>query len=79
MKPARIFGLSPSAFKTALRRAGHKVPRDFYARGCVTERAGRRYRWRWWSAEPAVDVSCPVGEFDRWANSVDYHIPFEDV
>jgi hypothetical protein len=59
-----------SAFKTLLRRNGFKFNRDFYGRGCcIAKRNGRLWRFRFWAG--AVDMSCPLPEFDRWANSVD--------
>lgn len=82
MKPLRsqLAGFSPSQFKTFLRRKGHKVPRDFFRRGCVSKHDGRLYRWRWWGDEGFfVDVSCDIADFDRWANSVELTIRFDDA
>ena len=44
----------------------------------MARRGNRLYRFRWWGAvgEFFVDVSCPLGDFDRWANSVDQVVPF---
>lgn len=76
MKPNSINGMSPSRFKTHLKLAGYRVPRDFYARGCVSEYRGRVFRWRWWSDPQEVDISCPKEDFDRWANSTDISLDF---
>lgn len=72
-KPTRdqLFGMSPSEFKTVLKLRGYKVTRDFFKMGSIAVFKGRRYRFRWWGGEFFVDVSCPVQEFDRWANSTD--------
>ena len=73
-KPTRdqLWGMSPSQFKTMLKRRGHSVSRDFFKRGSVSHYKGRAYRFRWWDGEDfVVDVSCPLEDFDRWANSVD--------
>ena len=59
-----------AAFKTLLKRNGFKVKRDFYgARCCIAQHGGRQYRFRFDSG--VVDVSCPLADFDRWANSTD--------
>lgn len=74
MKPKRhqLHGYSPSEFKTMLRRKGHKVSRNFFKRGCVSEKSGTYFRWRWWNEDGfMVDLSCPKAEFDHWANSTD--------
>lgn len=65
-------GLSRSEFKTRLRLAGFKVPRDFWGRGCmITLRAGRYYRVRFENTQCLVDQSCKLADFDRWANSTE--------
>lgn len=81
MKPPRqlLAGYSASEFKTLLRRLGFQVPRDFFSRGSVAEKHNRLYRFRHWSEGFPVDVSDPVEEFDRWANSVARIVPFEDL
>ena len=59
-----------AAFKTLLKRNGFKVKRDFFeARCCIAQHGGRQYRFRFDSG--VVDVSCPLADFDRWANSTD--------
>ena len=87
MRPNRnqLAGYSLSEFKTLLKRLGHKVPRNLATTGYVTEYNNRLYRWRWWgdvygddTGEFFVDVSCPLSEFDRWANSTDEVIKFSD-
>lgn len=72
-KPDRssLHGLSPSEFKTLLRRRGYKVNRDFFKYGCCAQLKNRLYRFRHWGDQFFVDVSCPLPEFDRWANSTD--------
>ena len=77
-KPTRnqLFGLSCSEFKTLLKRRGYKISRDFFKNGSIAQYKGRMYRFRWWGDEFFVDISCPLGEFDRWANSTDDVINF---
>ena len=79
VKPRRdqLWNMSASEFKTFLRKHGFKVPREFFKRGSVCTKKNRFYRFRYW-AQPEffVDISCPVNEFDRWANSVDQVINF---
>jgi len=59
-----------AAFKTLLRRNKFDVPRDFYGRCCcIIKKGNRLYRFRF--AKDEVDVSCPLGDFDRWANSTE--------
>jgi hypothetical protein len=72
-KPTRdqLAGLSPSQFKTLLKLRGYKVSRDFFKFAAVAYKNGRAYRFRYWSPEFLVDMSCPLDQFDRWANSVD--------
>jgi len=86
-KPSRekLNGLSPSEFKTLLKRAGHIVSRDFFSRkSSVSKFKGKIYRWRWWGtpstgdAEFVVDISCNISEFDRWANSTEKTVKFTD-
>lgn len=80
-RPSRqeLKGFSPSEFKTLLKRRGYKVRRDFFC-DCIAYRNGRMYRFRYWSTERGfeVDVSCPLAEFDRWANSIDQVLTFEE-
>ena len=75
---SQLAGMSPSEFKTFLKRLGHKLDRDFFKMGSVSHYRGRAYRFRWWSTENLfpVDISCPLTEFDRWANSVDQTMNF---
>lgn len=90
-KPSRqdLFGYSASEFKTFLKRKGFEVPRDFYKRGSIAKRDNRLYRFRWWShtykngnysfpTSFKVDISEPVQNFDRWANSTEKTITFEE-
>ena len=77
-KRADLSGLSPSEFKTLLRRAGHKVSRNFYSSACISYKGNCLYRWRWWSELAVVDVSCAKEDFDRWANSVESTIPIKE-
>lgn len=71
-------GISASELKTLLRQQGYRVPRDFYQRGSIAKHRSRLFRFRWWSEQFVVDVSCPWIEFDRWANSVDETITFTE-
>ena len=77
---SQLAGRSASEFKTLLRGLGFKVDRAFFGSGCsVAHFRGRAYRFRWWSTEGfMVDMSCPVADFDRWANSVDRVMSFDD-
>jgi hypothetical protein len=78
-KPSRdqLSGMSPSQFKTMLKRKGFKVDRDFFKLGAMAKRGNRLYRFRYWAyPDFFVDISCPLNEFDRWANSVDSTINF---
>jgi hypothetical protein len=56
------------------------VPRNLANTGYITEYQNRAYRWRWWSDEGfVVDVSGPLEEFDRWANSVEETYSFGEI
>lgn len=85
-KPIRkeLGGFSPSEFKTLLRQQGHKISRTFFKESSISEYRNRKYRWRWWgdsytkSTDFVIDISCINSDFDRWANSVDETILFED-
>lgn len=79
-RPTRdqLGGMSPSEFKTMLKLRGYAITRDFFKMGSIAVYKGRRYRFRWWSDEFVVDVSCPIPDFDRWANSVDEVEYFSD-
>ena len=81
-KPTRdqLAGLSPSQFKTLLKRRGYRVSRDFFKMGSMARRGNRLYRFRWWGKVGGfvVDISCPLNEFDRWANSVEQTVAFYD-
>lgn len=75
-RPADLDGMSPSEFKTFLKKNGFRVRRDFFKMGSVASKGSRFYRLRWWGdgydefAGFVVDVSIPKSRFDRWANSV---------
>jgi hypothetical protein len=74
-----LAGLSLSELKTLLKLRGHKVDRNLYKSGYVTRYSGRAYRFRYWAEEGfVVDISCPLSEFDRWANSVEKTITFDE-
>jgi hypothetical protein len=81
-KPTRdqLGGLSPSQFKTLLKRRGYIVGRDFFKRGSMAQLGNRLYRFRWWGGvgKFEIDVSCTLDDFDRWANSVDRTVTFYD-
>lgn len=73
-KPKRhqLAGMSPSEFRTKMKRAGFHFDRGFPNwSNCVamSPNKDRYYRVRPDSGE--VDMSCPVEDFDRWANSTD--------
>jgi len=72
-------GMSKSQFKTLLKRKGHKIPRDMFKYGCTSTYKNRMYRWRYWADEGfVVDISCKLNEFDRWANSREKTISFNE-
>ena len=77
-RPSRnqLWGMSPSQFKTHLKRKGYKVRRDFFKFAAVAYKNNRAYRFRYWSPRFFVDVSVPLKEFDRWANSTDRVLTF---
>lgn len=78
-KPSRdqLFGMSASEFKTMLKLRGFDVGRDFFKMGAVAQKSNRLYRFRYWAwPDFFVDISCPLSEFDRWANSVDHTVNF---
>ncbi len=73
----RLWGMSPSQFKAMLKLRGFSVDRDFFKIGAVAKKGNRLYRFRYWAyPDFFVDISCPLNEFDRWANSVDSTINF---
>ena len=82
--------LSKSKLKTWIKRNGFKPgflsnPRNFLKYSLV-KRNNRYFRFRaneheFHGGEKrwVVDVSCPIEDFDRWANSCDEHaIPLEE-
>lgn len=74
----QTLGMSRSRFKTLLRRRAHKIKRDFF-KNSVSHYKGRAYRFRWWGEDGfVIDISCPLADFDRWANSTDDVVNFED-
>lgn len=73
----RLWGMSPSQFKTMLKLRRFSVDRDFFKIGAMAKKGNRLYRFRYWAyPDFFVDISCPLNEFDRWANSVDKTINF---
>lgn len=77
-RPSRkdLLGMSPSEFKTFLKYTlRHTVPKDLFYWERVTLYRNRLYRWRLQSEDKYVDVSCPLKDFDRWSNSIQYTIP----
>jgi hypothetical protein len=75
----QLWGMSPSQFKTMLKRKGYKVGRDFFKQAAVAYKNNRAYRFRYWSTRFFVDVSFPpLKKFDRWANSIDVTMDFVD-
>ncbi|NDE66173.1 MAG: hypothetical protein EB049_05705 [Actinobacteria bacterium] len=75
----RLWGMSASQFKTLLKRQGFKVDRDFFKMGATAQLGNRLYRFRYWAwPDFFVDISCPLNEFDRWANSTDRTINFHN-
>ena len=78
-KRDQLHGMSPSELKTLLKRRGYKIGRDFF-KFCIARYKNRSYRFRWWytNKEFFVDISCPRSEFDRWANSVEDVVTFNN-
>jgi hypothetical protein len=79
IKPSRdqLWGMSPSQFKTFLKKFGYKVNRDFFKKGSTATKGNKLYRFRYWAfPDFFVDISCPLNDFDRWANSTDRTINF---
>lgn len=80
-KPTRnqLDGYSFSEFKTLLQKFGFKVGRSLQSEGwCITHK-NHAYRFRWWNdAGFVVDVSCPIKDFDRWANSTEQTMLFKE-
>ena len=77
----QLNGMSYSEFKTLLKRRGYKVPRRWAVTGFVSQYQGHLYRFRWWNEDGngfVVDISCSLCEFDRWANSTDLTVPFDE-
>ena len=85
-RPSRdeLGGMSPSEFKTLLKQRGFKVSRNFFDRESVAQCRNRLYRFRWWGDTYNkldaffVDISCPIRDFDRWANSTDNTMYFTE-
>lgn len=80
-KPTRkqLQDLSCSELKTRLKRIGFKIKRDFFKYDGITQKGNRLYRFRWWSGEFLVDISCPKNDFDRWANSTEKTVSVNDI
>jgi hypothetical protein len=78
-KPSRkdLYGFSPSEFKTLLKKNNYKIPRNFYKIGSVAKYKNRLFRFRWWSADYSVDISCSISDFDRWANSTEKTLHYQ--
>lgn len=79
MRPTKQqLGMPRNKLKTMLKRRGYSVRRDFFKWGvCICTKGRRFYRLRWWSDEGfVVDISDL--DFDRWANSVERTIPFDE-
>jgi hypothetical protein len=73
-------GLSLSELKTLLKQMGHKFPRNFCRSWYVSKRNDRLYRWRWWGEFGfRVDISEPLDQFDRWANSTEKTVDFSTI
>ena len=79
-KRDQLNGMSPSELKTLLKRRGYDIGRDFFKYGCLARYKSRSYRFRWWDAggEFLVDISCIHSEFDRWANSTEDVVTFNN-
>lgn len=79
-KPTRkdLGGMSPSEFKTFLKQLNFLVYKQFFKFGSIAIKGSRRYRFRWWNDGFVVDVSEPKSTFDRWANSVETILTFQE-
>ena len=78
-KRDQLHGMSCSELKTLLKRRGYKIGRDFF-KFCIARYKNRSYRFRWWytNGEFLVDISCIHSEFDRWANSTEDVVTFNN-
>ena len=78
-KRDQLHGMSPSELKTLLKRRGYDIGRDFF-KFCIARYKSRSYRFRWWytGGEFFVDISCVHSEFDRWANSTEDVVTFNN-
>ena len=78
-RPTReqLCGMSPSEFKTVLRKKGLTFRRDFF-KNSMARMGGKYFRFRWWSKTPTVDICYNINEFDRWSNSTDERFTIEE-
>ena len=78
-KRDQLHGMSCSELKTLLKRRGYKIGRDFF-KFCIARYNNRLYRFRWWytGGEFFVDISCLYPDFDRWANSTEDVVTFNN-
>lgn len=80
-RPSRdqLGGYSCSEFKTLLKKFRFKVGRSLHCQYSIL-RKSRAYRFRWWNNDVGfvVDISCPLADFDRWANSTEQIVPFKE-
>jgi len=78
-KREQLHGMSPSELKTLLKRRGYKIGCDFF-KFCIAKYKNRSYRFRWWytGGESYVDISCVYSDFDRWANSTEEVVTFNN-
>lgn len=80
----KLNGYSKSEIKTLLKRLGFKVPKSFFKNGCVAEYKNRKYRFRHWgdcytkNTTFVVDIGTCNQDFDRWANSTERCITFDE-
>lgn len=79
-KPTRSqLGMSPSSLKTKLKKLGFSVPKNFFK--CSILKLNQRfYRFRWSNTDEVylVDISCLEEDFDRWANSTEKTVTFQE-
>ena len=62
--------ISPSQLRSLLKYHHFQVPRNWQQLDYVAQKHNRLYRFRWRAQEGfLVDISFPLQDFDRWANS----------
>lgn len=80
----KMGGFSKSELKAKLKHKGFKISRTFFKDGCVAVYRNRYYRFRHWGdwyvggGTFYIDVSEVRRDFDRWANSTENVLTFQE-